>query len=72
MKEALVKRWRRGLDRGNQGGRDRGCVLQIEGKERTGRPKDTEHRDGSQWRLQTDLGPRRGGQVQPGRMWGLS
>ena len=49
MKQALVKRWRRGLGRGNQGGRDRGCVLQIEEKERMGCPKDMEHRDGSQW-----------------------
>lgn len=33
VKEAPVKRWRRGLGRGNQGGRDRGCVLQTEEEE---------------------------------------
>lgn len=48
MKEALVKRRRRGLGRGNEHGRERGCVLQIEEEEQVGRPKDMEHRDGSQ------------------------
>lgn len=44
-----MKRRRKGLGRGNERGRERGCVLQIEEKEQLGHPKDMERRDGSQW-----------------------